>query len=94
MPSPFVVPQSLSWVSVDAAVSSFFLDYRSQSLQDSPGRRRMLKPAPRSKHSRLRVRQASGLTSTRRLMTESLGTLHIEATCFGSNPRQRARSWL
>jgi len=41
-----------------------------------------------------RARYVFGLTDTMRLMTESLGTLHIAATCFGSNPRQRASSWL
>ncbi len=32
----------------------------------------------------------AGWTGTRRSMTESLGTLHIEETSLGSNPRQRA----
>lgn len=34
------------------------------------------------------------LTGTRRSRTESLGTLHIDATCFGSKPRQSASNWL
>ena len=41
-----------------------------------------------------RARYAFGLTGTMRLKTESLGTLQIAETCFGSNPRQRASSWL